>query len=364
MIGDGVDIVDGLTERLRAWLAETLGSEGPVDIELLAENETAGFSSETTMYTATWTSGGVPQTQGQVLKREPSGMTVFKDNDIMRQVRCLDAVAAHSSVPVPKVIGHQADTTALGAGFYVMEAVDGLIPPDNPPLSTGGWIFEASVDDQRRLHTSGLDAVADLHAIDADVFGFLDQPTFGRPGPDQMLGEWEDMLAWGRSGQPLPIIDEAMSWLRAHQPDDAAANDLVLSWGDSRVSNIIWQDFEPAAIIDWEMARLAPAATDVIWYRHIDRTMESATNSSKLPGFLDLDDVVAHYEGRTGRQLTNIDWYVNYAAMRFGVVMMRIARRFVEEYDLDPGLEHNNLGVRGLADAMGIDGPGEPGALG
>ncbi|MDX1510316.1 MAG: hypothetical protein R3249_03130, partial [Nitriliruptorales bacterium] len=80
-------------------------------------------------------------------------------------------------------------------------------------------------------------------------------------------------------------------------------------------------------------------------------------------GFLDLDGIVAHYEARTGRTLTNVHWYEVYAAMRFGVVMMRIARRMVEQYDLDPNLMHNNLGVRGISRVMGIDEPGEPGPL-
>jgi len=350
-------------DQLGTWLAGVLGADDSVAIEVGAQNEEAGFSSETTIYTATWTAGGQPHEQGQVLKREPTGVTIFKDTSVARQVRAMQAVADNSKVPIPPIVGLETDPSVLGAPFYVMQAVDGRVPPDNPPFSTGGWIFEASEADQRRLHTSGLDAVADLHAIDPQVFGFLDRPHFGDPGPDQMLGQWEDMLAWGRADEPLTIIDHGMAWLREHQPDDASAHDLRLSWGDSRISNIIWQDFEPAAIIDWEMAELAPPAADVVWYRHIDRTMESATDSGRLPGFLDLDDIVAHYEARTGRTLTNLRWYEGYAAMRFAVVMMRIARRMVEQYDLDPNLMHNNLGVRALAEVLDIEGPGEPGPL-
>lgn len=350
-------------DRLGQHLADVLGADDPVTIELGEKNETAGFSSETTIYTATWTSNGSEQRQGQVLKREPTGVTVFKDTGIERQVRAMQTVAERSTVPVPRIITSSTDSEILGAPFYVMEAVDGQVPPDNPPFSTGGWIFEATEDDQRRLHTSGLDALADLHAIDPDHFGFLDRPEFGETGPDQMLGQWEDMLAWGRADEPLPIIDKGMAWLREHQPDDAAAHDIRLSWGDSRISNIIWQDFAPAAIIDWEMVELAPPAADVVWYRYIDRTMENATDSGKLPGFLDLDEIVAHYEDRTGRTLTNVGWYEAYGAMRFAVVMMRLARRMVEQYDLDPNLMHNNLGVRGLARVLGIEEPGEPGPL-
>ncbi|MDX1510943.1 MAG: phosphotransferase family protein, partial [Nitriliruptorales bacterium] len=350
-----------LATELGRYLSDVLKADGPVGIAVGAQNEEAGFSSETTVYTATWTTGGESHEQRQVLKLEPSGVTVFKDTDVSRQVRAMRAVADNSSVPVPHVVALETDSSILGAPFYVMEAVEGLVPPDNPPFSTGGWIFEASEEDQRRLHTSGLDAVADLHAIDPAVFSFLDRPEFGEPGPDQMLGQWEDMLAWGRADEPLPIIDHAMTWLREHQPDDEAAHDIRLSWGDSRISNIIWQDFRPAAIIDWEMVELAPPAADVVWYRHIDRTMESATDSPRLPGFLDLDEIVGHYEARTDRTLTNIHWYEVYAAVRFGVVMMRIARRMVEQYDLDPNLMHNNLGVRGISRVMGIDEPGEPG---
>lgn len=350
-------------ERLAEHLADVLGADGSVSIELGEQNETAGFSSETTIYTAVWTADDEERRQGQVLKREPTGVTVFKDTGIERQVRAMQAVAAHSAVPVPTILAWSTDGEILGAPFYVMEAVEGLVPPDNPPFSTGGWIFEATRDEQRRLHTSGLDAVADLHAIDPDVFSFLDRPEHGETGPDQMLGQWEDMLAWGRADEPLPVIDKGMAWLREHQPDDEAAHDIRLSWGDSRISNIIWQDFTPAAIIDWEMAELAPPAADVVWYRYIDRTMEAATDSGRLPGFLDLDEIVAHYEDRTGRTLTNIHWYEAYAAMRFAVVMMRIARRMVEQYDVDPNLMHNNLGVRGLARVLDLEEPGEPGPL-
>lgn len=353
-----------LATELGAYLAGVFAADGPVEIAVGAQNEEAGFSSETTVYTASWSASGEAHEQRQVLKREPTGVTVFKDTSVERQVRAMQVVAEQSAVPVPAIIALETDASIMGAPFYVMEAVEGQVPPDNPPFSTGGWIFEADEADQRQLHTSGLDAVADLHAIEPSAFDFLDRPMFGEPGPDQMLGQWEDMLAWGRADEPLPVIDHAMAWLRTHQPDDEAAHDIRLSWGDSRISNIIWQDFRPAAIIDWEMAELAPPAADVVWYRHIDRTMEGATDSSKLPGFLDLDEIVAHYEARTGRTLTNIRWYEVYAAMRFGVVMMRIARRMVEQYDLDPSLMHNNLGVRALAEVLDLDSPGEPGPLG
>ena len=155
-----------------------------------------------------------------------------------------------------------------------------------------------------------------------------------------------------------------MTWLRDHQPDDAPAHDLRLSWGDSRISNIIWKDFTPAAVIDWEMVELTPVMADVVWYHYIDRTMDQAVGASRLPGFLDLDGIVAHYEQASGRTLTNLGWYEAYAAMRFAVVMMRLARRMVEQYDLDPGLMHNNLGVRGLARVLGVEEPGPPDALG
>jgi len=106
----------------------------------------------------------------------------------------------------------------------------------------------------------------------------------------------------------------------------------VLSWGDSRIGNVLYRDFEPVAILDWEMASLGPPELDVAWLITLHAFFEDVAKTYELPGlpdFLRRDDVAARYEALTGYAPGDLDFYCAYAATRHAIIMSRIGRRSI-----------------------------------
>ena len=94
-------------------------------------------------------------------------------------------------------------------------------------------------------------------------------PGRGKPGIEQQMSYYRDFLDWAAQGEQVPVLESTWQWLVDHQP--AEEGEVVLSWGDSRIGNIIWDDFRAAAVLDWEMASLGQPEMDLGWFLYFDR---------------------------------------------------------------------------------------------
>lgn len=357
----GADLAPALT----GWLRERFGPSARI-VELTVPEGT-GYSSETVLYEAAWTEDGVDRRARHVLRTRPQAdITVFPAYDLDAQARCMQLVAEHSDVPVPPVVAYVEDPLVLGHPFLVMERVEGQVPEDNPPFTMMGWVHEAQPSEQRRLHRGALAALAGLHRMDPEAagFGFLDQPVHGITGLDQQLGWWRSMLEWGRDDRPQPTIESGFAWLVANRPMQVPRN--VLNWGDARVSNMIFRDCEPVALLDWEMATLGPAEVDLAWFHYMNRQFAEGLNCPPLPGFLDESETVDLYAELLGRDIHDLSWYQVFAGVRFALTMMRIGLGVIADGVVDPDsdVDRNNLATRFLAQVLDLPSPGEPGLMG
>jgi aminoglycoside phosphotransferase (APT) family kinase protein len=291
-----------LVEGLTGWLAARLG-----DVEQAAGGRpdavtgltvhsarfsgSGGLSSTSVLFEAGWVSGGAER-HGRYVARlapETSAVPVFPRYDLATQFQVISQVAARSDVPVPAVRWYEPDERVLGSPFFVMDQVDGRVPLDNPPYVFTGWLLDATASQLSQLQ----------RALSGD-------------------------------GIRVPIIERSLDWLAGHWPRDPGPD--VLSWGDSRIGNIIYQGFEPAAVLDWEMAALGPRELDVSWFIFLHRFFQDIAtffDQPGLPGFLRRSDVQRCYQELTGYQLRDMDFYLTYAALRHAIVMARIKRRMI-----------------------------------
>jgi aminoglycoside phosphotransferase (APT) family kinase protein len=128
----------------------------------------------------------------------------------------------------------------------------------------------------------------------------------------------------------VPIIERSLAWLDEHWPPGRGPD--VLCWGDARIGNIIYQGFEPAAVLDWEMASLGPRELDLGWFVFLHRFFQDIAEFFGLPGlpaFLRRSDVECCYQELTGCPPRDMDFYLVYAAVRHAIVMARIKRRMI-----------------------------------
>jgi aminoglycoside phosphotransferase (APT) family kinase protein len=349
-----------LGRRLAAWLATRLPSESTPVVSELSVPEGTGMSSETLLFTASWTERGAARSARYVARVRPemTDYPVFPEYDLELQHRCLQLVAARSDVPVPRSPWIELDEGPLGAPFFVMERVEGVVPADMPPYVFGGWVLDASPAERERLQRNAIGVLADLHAIDitGDDAAFLDRPQFGTRPLDQHLNYQRWYYDWAREGVEYDTIERSFAWLEAHRPSDERT---VLNWGDSRIGNIMWRDFAPVAVLDWEMAALGAPAVDISWMMFLHRFFQNMAERYGMEGLPEMfrrDDVARQYEELSGHRAVDLEYYEMFAALRFAIVSVRTSSRAIAYGDMEKPADREDLIMhRDLLDAM-LDG--------
>ena len=230
----------------------------------------------------------------------PTKHLLFMDAEFSTQYRVMKALAdGGSPVRLPRLGFYEDDPRYLGVPFFTMDHVEGLVPPDNIPYTMEGWVIEATPEQQERMWWSGIDALAAVHRTDWRRLGldWLGMPSRGKPGIDQQMSYYRDYLDWSAKGLSVPVVESTWKWLVDHKPDEQG--DVVLSWGDSRIGNIIWDDFRAAAVLDWEMASLGQPEMDLGWFLYFDRQFTEPLGVPRPAGFPSHEETVAYYASRS-----------------------------------------------------------------
>jgi aminoglycoside phosphotransferase (APT) family kinase protein len=325
--------LDRTRADLAAWLARKLPAGSAPEVTELTAPPT-GQSSETLFFTVGWHDGGVRQARRLVARVAPQqvDMPVFPSYQMEREFQVIRSVGELTGVPVPEAVWVEPDPAALGTPFYIMSRVDGDVP-DDITYNSDGWLFEAGREEQRRLQESTVSALAALHAAPDPErnFAFLQYPQAGDTALRRHVAHaqaWYDHAV--SLGGRCPLIERGWSWLAENWP--ASSGEMVLSWGDARVNNVIYQDFRPAALLDWEMAGLGPREVDVAWLvggHQVFQDIAGLFGSPGMPDFMLLEDVAAQYEAATGHRLRDIGFYLTYTAIQWAVVFVIVGLRRV-----------------------------------
>lgn len=305
--------VEQSRKALAAWLAEKVGAE--VELGDFAGPGATGFSNETIIVEARY--GGTTDTL--VVRVAPTGYTLFPDAAFEAQHRILVTMATQTAVPVPAVRWYETDPSVLGAPFFVMAFVDGVIPEDNPPYTMGGWLKESSPEVQERVFWGAIDTIAEISALDP---ASLDLPPL-LTGLDAQLDYYERFLSSVETTEELTVARRALAWLKDNKPED---DGTVFCWGDSRIGNVMFTpEGERLAVVDWEMAVLGSPSQDLAWAWFLDRHHSEGMNEPRLPGFPSKEAMIARFEQRSGRSARAFDYYELFAGFRFCVIMGRLA---------------------------------------
>jgi aminoglycoside phosphotransferase (APT) family kinase protein len=334
-----------LRARLETWLGRHVAPDAGATVADVRSPSATGMSSETLLFDASWTEAGVRHDHAFVARvaPDPSDVPVFPRYDLAAQFRLLGIVAAHSTVPVPRVRWLEEDPSHLGAPFFVMDRVEGRVPPDVMPYTFGSWVSEASEAERRHLQDASVGVLAALHGIDIGALdvSFLTLAGSGTTPLRRQLEHQRRYYDWVRGDRHHPIIERAFAWLDAHWPRDEGPT--VINWGDARIGNMLFRGFEPVAVLDWEMAALGPREVDLGWFLFLHVFFEDLAhqfNLPGLPGFLRPDDVTRTYERRSGHRVRDLRFYEAYAALRHAIIMARVHARRVHfgeaEWPADP----------------------------
>jgi aminoglycoside phosphotransferase (APT) family kinase protein len=304
------DVRDGI----RSWLAIQLKPATDLRVSELSSTD-GGLSSEMYFFSATWRDGeGARRQQDFVIRIRPDFHQVIPDPDAIFQYELMKAIGERSTVPVPRVWFAEPGTTTIGSPFFVMERVPGLL------FQPGGGI-DWTPEQLATLYDNGLAMLADLHRIDpTNGFDFVGWP--GATALDGVLAQATRWYTWTKAGRDLGILDVAYEWVKANQPD---TTDSSVCWGDARPGNILVNDdLSLAAVLDWEMAVLAPPEADLGWWLLFERAAYEGFGLPKPAGVPSRAETIATYERHLGRSARDVRYYEILAGLRLGIISVRL----------------------------------------
>ena len=321
---------NALRNALGIWLAQEQPGARITEFSAPTAN---GMSSETLLFSAVWDDGNGDAEHRCVARLPPASdaVPVFPVYDLEKQSRVMSIARERTALPVPQVLWFEADSSHLGAPFIVMERLDGEAPPDVPPYVFDSWLLRAEPALQQALQARAIGVLAELHRVplSQEERDYLRPASRGDTALRRHVEGQRDFYAWVcADGCRLPVIERGFEWLEAHWP--AQDEDEVLSWGDSRIGNMLFKDFAPSAILDWEMAATGPRELDLGWMVYLHHFFQDFTPLVGVPGIpsmMRLEAAAATYEAATGHRPRDLAFYTFYAALRHGIVMSRTARR-------------------------------------
>ncbi len=285
-----------------------------------------------------------------VLRRPPRGPLPPSAHDVLREARLLQALEP-TGARVPRVLAIGADEAVIGAPFYVMERVAGVVVTDTLPAALD------TAAERRRLGEELVDALVEVHAVDWRAHGLA---GFSRD-PGGYLGRQLRRFGglWGHlKTREITAVDEVGAWLAAHVPRSGPAS---IVHGDYRLGNAMMAAGAPArlvAIFDWEMATIGDPLADVgylcsMWVQRDDPPLPALFEFGGITrgdGFLTRGELVARYEERSGRAMTDVRWYRALALWKAAVFMEGNVRRARSGTTDDPWLKGFGDGVVELAE--------------
>ena len=318
---------------LRRWLGATV-------LTVEGRPTGGGWSNETVFVRA--------DERPLVVRLAPTRPSMFPTYDLGLQVRCFE-LAATAGLPVPAIIGVEADGGVLGRPFFVMERMAGRVPADDdPPFTKAGFLFDASSAEQARFCDRAIELIAAVHTVPAPDF----LPV--GPSPRDHLAWCDQLCAWASIDHPVLVA--ASEALAIDVPADGDAPATLL-WGDARPANMIVDDhFDIVGLLDWELAATGPGELDVAWFLEMNRMRADGMGIAPLPGFLSDDATWQRWSEAVGRAPTAPVWHHRYAAYRVAVLLFLYLRAMIirEQLPADHRLTRDNLATRRLRDLFTI----------
>ena len=352
----------GAQSKFVTWLQKKMPEASDLSI-MNIERSGSGLSNETFLFEMTWKEAGRPQSRGMVLRLPPKSFPVHPEYDLNKQFTIMQ-ILGKTSVPVPRVYWMEEDAEILGAPFYVMGKLKGIVPPDYPPYHSFGVYFDATPSQRAKIWWGSVDAMADVHKLDWKKLGFsfLGVPKGGTDAVDRRIDYLEKFLNWTKEGpeDSQPTLEAALKWLRENH---YVPEHVTLCWGDSRPPNTMYdQDFDVVAVLDWEMAFLGDPESDLAWFLFMDWQHSEGVGIPRLEGSPDTKETIKHYEERTGFKVKNLFYNEVLNAFWYSIIMAKIYKNFKKMGVVIPGdqTEYNTPGHMRLASLLNLPAPRAP----
>jgi aminoglycoside phosphotransferase (APT) family kinase protein len=262
-----------------------------------------------------------------VLRRPPFGSKVKSAHDMGREFKVLSRLSAVYP-PAPRPLAHCDDDSVLGAPFYVMERIVGVILRKDPPR-------ELTIDAglAQRMAEGLFDNLAAIHAVDWQAAGLAD---LGKPEGyvQRQVAGWTKRYVDSQTDE-IPEVLAASAWLAAHIP---ASPPATLIHNDYKYDNVVLDANDltrVVGVLDWEMSTIGDPLMDLgtalsYWIEAGDppEVQVWRMGPTNLPGSPTRRELAARYGERTGRDVSGIGFHYAFALFKNAVVLQQIYYRY------------------------------------
>jgi aminoglycoside phosphotransferase (APT) family kinase protein len=280
-----------------------------------------------------------------VLRRPPFGTKVKTAHDMGREFLILTRL--HPVYPkVPRPLLYCDDTSVLGAPFYLMERVKGVILRARLPV---GFAFSSEV--MRSLSESFIENLVEIHGVDYRAAGLGE---LGRPEGyvSRQIEGWTKRYYNART-EDVPEVEKLAAWLAQHTPADSGRS---LIHNDYKYDNVVFAPDDLSrviAVLDWEMATVGDPLMDLgttlgYWVDADDpeEWQRFGFGLTTLHGNLRRRDLLDYYSRLSGRDVHDVVFYFAYGLLKTAGIVQQIYYRYRQGLTTDARFSNLNLLVR------------------
>lgn len=281
-----------------------------------------------------------------VLRRPPLGHVLETAHDMSREFRFISALEP-SVVPVPEALIQCDDATVIGAPFFLMSHVDGVV------YRTEEQLEALDAEGAHRMAIALTDTLADLHSVDPAAVGLAD---VGRPDGYlvRQCARLAKQLEASRT-RDVPGLDELGSKLAASLPDSGRS---TIVHGDYRLDNTLISP-DPgriSAVLDWELATLGDPLVDVAslvggWDGGNGLFAVVTAPPGQVSHYPDWTVLAERYAKRTGQALDALPWHMAFLMYKGAVIFEGIHCRYVRGETVGPGYSQIGKVVPAIVEA-------------
>jgi aminoglycoside phosphotransferase (APT) family kinase protein len=262
-----------------------------------------------------------------VVRRPPFGSKVKSAHDMSREFRVLSKL--HSVyAPAPEVLLYCGDDSIIGAPFYVMQPVHGIILRRTLPHG-----LDFCPQTARRLSESFIDNLVRLHHVDFAAAGLAD---LGKPDGylERQVRGWTERYH-GSKTHDYPEVEKITAWMRQHLPTTTAVS---LIHNDYKYDNVVLDENDitkVVGVLDWEMCTIGDSLTDLgtalaYWVDKADpqEVQKNRWGPTTEEGSFTRAEIVQHYTRKTGCDVSHIAFYLAFARFKLAVIVQQIYYRY------------------------------------
>lgn len=281
--------------------------------------------------------------QQLVLRRPPFGANIKSGHDMGREFRVLSGLTKVYS-RAPKALVYCEDEAVLGAPFYVMERVQGVILRNTPPKGV-----DLSPPLMKQLSKSVIENLAALHQVDFQAAGLSE---LGKPEGyvERQVKGWSKRYLNAQTDD-IAELNEVMQWLNENMPAETGA---CLIHNDYKYDNIVLDPKNLSkiiAVLDWEMATLGDPfmdlGTTLSYWAEKGEPDELSFGLTRLPGNLNRQEVIDCYMQKSGKEMGSPVFYFAFGLFKLAVIIQQIYGRYKKGHTQDARFANLHVVVRG-----------------